>query len=162
MDTIAIGYLADHQELIPDLAAYAYAEWKDLYPPDFGVTQVGEILKKRAVKDRIPITLVAMKGALCVGMASIKLTEESSDPDLSPWVATVYVREDCRKLGVGRALMDALELKAAALGVKTLYLTADNAEQFYLRLGWAVRGRTSDGADAAIMEKTLWGSCQNE
>lgn len=56
----------------------------------------------------------------------------------------VYVAPEFAGRGLGRQLMDLLETKARAAGVKSLRLRASlNAVGFYQRLGWRIERRES-------------------
>ncbi len=72
----------------------------------------------RAVKDRLPITIVALSGDALAGTGSIKLSEPGTKAGLSPWLAGMYVKEEFRHAGVGTMLVRALESKAKELGVE--------------------------------------------
>jgi amino-acid N-acetyltransferase len=56
---------------------------------------------------------------------------------------SLVVRADARGSGRGRALVDAVESYARARGVKALYLLTDNAQGFFLKLGYHVIARTN-------------------
>lgn len=88
-------------------------------------------------------------------MGDIKLSE-STDPNLSPWLSTIYVKECERGQGIGSMIVRGLEQKAAGLGVKKLYLSAENTKEFYLKLGWTVRNESLFyGEKMTVMEKQL-------
>lgn len=56
----------------------------------------------------------------------------------------VYVRPDCGRMGIGAAMLAALELRARKYGLKELVMDASlNAEAFYLRHGF-VTERTGE------------------
>ena len=85
----------------------------------------------------IPFALVAeCDGRLC-GNALVIESDESSRPNLTPWLAALWVDEDRRKQGVAAALLDEAIRRSAALGVGQLYLIARPAlRDFYARQGW--------------------------
>jgi predicted N-acetyltransferase YhbS len=64
-------------------------------------------------------------------------------PDLTPWLAAVYVMPEYRRRGVGAALIQAV-VEKAALGVETLYLSTVGREEYYASLGWDVIHRSDD------------------
>ncbi len=78
-------------------------------------------------------------------------------------VLTIGVRPDFRRKGVGLALIDAVEARAAARGAAAVYLevSADNAAALglYARAGYATVGRRAayyaDGSDALILKKKI-------
>ena len=77
-------------------------------------------------------------------------------PDLTPWLAALYVAPEYRKRGIGEALIKAIEDHARAVGTQTLYLYTSEAEAFYARLGWSLRDRfTQNGEACALMAREL-------
>jgi GNAT superfamily N-acetyltransferase len=153
-----IEYLADHLELLPEIAALTFTEWKDLCTSigrDLG--QVKEILAQRAVKDRIPLTLIVLENNQFVATGSIKLSEPDTQKDVSPWLDMMYVESSRRGCGIGRLLLEALEKKAWEMGAKTLYLSTDEAEDFYAKNNWSVleHQKAVDGKIVAFMAKEL-------
>jgi GNAT superfamily N-acetyltransferase len=155
---VAIDYLANHKELIPEITELLYGQWADLFRAA-GVSKenVGELLVERAVTDQLPIAMVALCDGMLAGTGSIKLSEPGTKPGLSPWLAGMYVKDAYRGSGIGAAIVRALEDKASDLGVEAMYLSVGAAEAFYLGLGWTVIDRvTSYGVkDVAVMTRRL-------
>jgi GNAT superfamily N-acetyltransferase len=156
---IRIDYLANHRHLIPELSTMLYAEWLDLYQAA-GLTQHDLIaaLEQRCVTHQLPLTLVAIDAdGQLVGAGSIKLDEPGTKVGLGPWLGGIYIKQPQRGLGIGAQIVTALERQACALGVTALYLSADTAEAFYLRLGWQVMERLESLGvrDVALMTKKL-------
>jgi len=156
---IRIDYLANHSALILELSTLLYNEWADLYQAA-GLTKqdLTTALELRCATNQIPITLVAVAAdGQLLGAGSIKLDEPGTKPGLSPWLGGIYIKEQQRGLGLGALIVTALEHKARELGVTALYLSADTAEGFYLRLGWFVMERLeSHGVrNVVLMSKQL-------
>ncbi len=155
---VVIRYLADQPEVIPVIASWIYNEWSFLYA---GKTRryVEDFLRERLHKKKLPITLVASLRGKPVGTVSLKESDLETRPDLTPWVTSLFVVERFRGKGIGARLMDAVELKAARLGIKKLFLfTADPdlATRFYSRLGWHRKEETEyQSYRVIIMEKKL-------
>jgi GNAT superfamily N-acetyltransferase len=61
------------------------------------------------------------------------------------FLSTMAVREDARRAGVGRALVEAVETQARAWGCETIELTSRNdrheAHRFWEALGFEARSR---------------------
>ncbi len=86
---------------------------------------------------RIPFALVAERDGRLCGNALVIESDESSRPNLTPWLAALWVDEDTRKQGVAAALLEEAIRRTAALGVGQLYLIARPAlRDFYARHGW--------------------------
>lgn len=155
---VAIGYLADHQALVPEVTDLIYSQWADLFHAS-GTSkhELQAMIAERAVTHQLPIAIVALRNGKLVGTGSIKLAEPGTKVGLSPWLAGMYVKETHRGSGIGALLVSALEAKAHDLGVKTLYLSAGASESLYARLGWRVLERVNSyGVKAvALMAKDL-------
>jgi len=54
---------------------------------------------------------------------------------------SLVVDRSCRKTGLGRALVDALEIRAANTGVTELWLLTIDADAYFLRLGYSIADR---------------------
>jgi predicted N-acetyltransferase YhbS len=71
---------------------------------------------------------------------SVSLVQHNMDtrPELSPWLAALWVRPERRGREVGTALVRRCEEEARRLGVRRLHLFTEEASGFYERLGWSV------------------------
>jgi GNAT superfamily N-acetyltransferase len=127
--------LADHPLLVPVISGWHFDEWSARYP---GTTRAGWTaeLAGRCERDRIPITFVALVGSEAVGSASLVVCDMETRPDLSPWLAAVYVLPAFRRRGIATALMTHALARARRFGVRQLYLWTDSAASLYSRLGW--------------------------
>lgn len=150
-----IEYLADHREVIPILAAWFYREWSHLHP---GKTEqdILRLISTRVNRDRIPLTLVAFKQRELIGSVSLKVNDLDIRPDLTPWLAALYVKEGWRGRGIGSQLVEAIEKKSVALGVRVLYLFTPESESFYTKRGWQVMERLKHhNTPITLMNKIL-------
>jgi GNAT superfamily N-acetyltransferase len=107
-------------------------------------------------KAQIPTTFVALAVAgewsagahlseaqapteVILGSASLIAHDMDTRPDLSPWLASVFVAEQHRGKGIGTALVRRVVQEAGMLGVANLYLfTTPDMYGFYARLGWTL------------------------
>ena len=84
--------------------------------------------------------LVAETGGQVVAMATVQILISTAEGGHVGLVEDVVVREDCRRQGFGRRLMDTLTAWAARRGLTRLQLLADRdnpeALGFYHRMGW--------------------------
>lgn len=148
-----IEYLADHKDVIPILTRWFYREWSYLYP-ERTEKDFGRLISERVNKDKIPLTLVAFEGDELVGTVCLKTHDMDTKPDLSPWLAGLYVKESWRKKGVGSILVKAIEQKSVELGINHLFLYTPESANFYSTLGWIVRENTDyHNVPVTIMEK---------
>jgi GNAT superfamily N-acetyltransferase len=153
-----IAYLADHPHLIPQLAVLNFEQWGYLHP---GETLAGRTARVEAVCGRggVPSVVVALDddGGLC-GAAMLIACDMDIRPDLTPWLAGVYVVAACRGRGYGSALVQRIEAEASALGSPRLYLYTPDAMGFYSRLGWGADERCDYlGQQVTVMSKACGG-----
>jgi ribosomal protein S18 acetylase RimI-like enzyme len=87
------------------------------------------------------VVLVAERGGRVVGVVTAQLVVSTAEGAPSAWVEDAIVEAAERGRGVGRALLEAIEARAAELGATRLQLVADRdnapALAFYARIGWA-------------------------
>lgn len=85
----------------------------------------------------IPFALVAHDDATFLGTVSVIASDRAERPQLTPWVAAVWVDPPARQSGVGSALVNRATQDCFALGVDRAYLCArPQRSGFYERLGW--------------------------
>ena len=112
------------------------AWWKaDGHPPDY----ISDRLRENLSESPIPFALVAHDGAAFLGTASVIASDLAERPQLTPWVAAVWVEPHARQRGVGGALVDHATRDCLALGVSRAYLCARPPHSaFYEGLGWTL------------------------
>ena len=153
--SIRIAYLAEHREQIPQIARWFHDEWADLNP-GCDLAEVERRIAERARKSAIPLALLAFSGDELIGTVCLKINDLDTRPDLTPWLAGLYVKAERRGQGVGRLLVDAIEHEARAQGVAELHLYTPKSETFYQRLGWHTQEHlVYHGHPIALMRKTL-------
>jgi GNAT superfamily N-acetyltransferase len=150
-----IGYLADHQSFIPELARLHYAEWSALRPEE-SLEGRRERLRASCGRRSIPTGVVAFEGGTLLGSAMLTAHDMDTRMDLSPWLAGVFVVSEHRRKGIGSALVARIVEESRALGVTRLYLYTPKAERLYARLGWTLLERANYRAmEVAIMTLEL-------
>ncbi len=75
--------------------------------------------------------------------------------EVGPWLAGLVVAPAMRGMGIGAALVKAVETEAAGRGLTRLYLYTDEAEGFYATLHWSVvdRFQDEDGNPGVLMAR---------
>lgn len=115
------------------------AWWK---PNGYPLAYVEGRLAENMQDTAIPLALVAHDGGRFLGTASVIASDLDERPELTPWVAAVWVEESARGHGVGAALVNAAADACFAIGYKRAYLCARaRMTCFYERLGWTVMER---------------------
>jgi GNAT superfamily N-acetyltransferase len=149
-DSIRIDWLGAHPGHARTLAEWhvrAFAEWVDGWQIDDAARELASHTRVRGV----PGTLVALganaaplgdasTAAALLGSVSL-LDSDAPAPDCyAPWLASLYVRPDVRRRGIGKRLVHAAVDEARRLGIARLHLWTPDQAGFYARLGWQSLG----------------------
>ena len=154
-EALRIERLADHLACVPTLAAWHHAEWGNLNAA-ITLEARAERLGRRATESGIPTAVVALVGDDVAGSASLVESDMDIHPELTPWLASVYVAPGFRRRGIASALVGEIERIAREEKVRTLWLWTPDQERLYARLGWVTSSHEPyRGLDAVIMRKEL-------
>ena len=94
-------------------------------------------LRENMTPSPIPLALVAHQGGQFLGTASVIASDLAERPQLTPWIAAVWVEPQARHRGLGAALVDRATQACFDLGVARAYRCArPERHSFYERLGW--------------------------
>lgn len=105
------------------------------FPREYIATRLAENMSGTP----IPFALVAHNGETFLGTSSVIASDLAERPQLTPWVAAVWVEKEARKHGVEAALVNRATEDCFALGMTPVYLCARAAmSEFYRRLGWTM------------------------
>lgn len=70
-----------------------------------------------------------------VGIVSIWLNDLKARQDLFPWMATLYVKEEFRNMGIGKMLQQKCIEETKKMNYKNLYLITEH-KNYYEKMGW--------------------------
>lgn len=103
----------------------------------------------------IPATFIAVEDEL-LGSAALVENDMDTRPQLSPWLASVYVAPTHRRRGVGSRLVLHAMKQAKQGGIDMLYLFTPDKESFYHKLGWRlICHEQYHGHQVAVMQAPL-------
>lgn len=143
----------------PDLVAVT-ARWRwQAFSRDTG-RPLADVLavanRTAAMRCLIPRTLVLLVDGEPVGTASLTAQDLEERPDLTPWLAGVFVVPHARGQGHAGRLVAAVEQAAKSGSIPTLWLYTNTAERIYARAGWrTVETVQHNGAAVALMRRDL-------
>lgn len=130
-----IDPLIDHLDLVPIIAQWHWQEW--------GTTDIEGDVETRTKKlrtdlrrDRVPIMFVALDGNVPLGTSALSASDMTTHPELTPWLANIYVAPAARGRGIAKALVLYAMQQAMAFGHLRLYLYTHTARGLYEKLGW--------------------------
>jgi predicted N-acetyltransferase YhbS len=96
-----------------------------------------ERLATAAASRTVPSILVAAADGALLGSASLLGADLPPRPELTPWLAQLFVTQARRRDGVGAALVRAVLQRARECRSPHVYLyTSGTLPQYYQRLGW--------------------------
>jgi len=118
--------------------------WQAWWQPNGSrsTTSSTRLRDERGCQALIPFALVAHDGERFLGTSSVIASDLEARPQLTPWVAAVWVEEDARRRGVGAALVNRAAQDCFALGVSRAYLCAAASDDEVLRSTGLDRRRT--------------------
>lgn len=135
MQTTEIIALADKKEFIQELAQLHHSEWRHL-SPSLTLEKRIDAISKAANPAGIPSIFIVVSGGKLLGSAALIEHDMDSKPDLTPWLAGVYVKKEFRHQGIAKKLVAYCEKEAMRSNVKYLYLYTQFASVLYESLGW--------------------------
>lgn len=147
--------LPERPEAIVTCARWAFETWGGDRVDS--AAEAARLWRKELAAPGLPLRWVAVAGSEVLGMASLVADDLPARPDLTPWLADVFVPPERRGRGIATALVGTVERAAAGRGLTKLYLHTEHAVGLYARLGWREIGRERDGHDrpVTLMEKAL-------
>ncbi|MCK5394626.1 MAG: GNAT family N-acetyltransferase [Gammaproteobacteria bacterium] len=146
--------LKSHPEHLELLARWHHAEWSYLNPEE-NIAQRITRMRSYLNDDFIPSTFIANDREL-LGSAAIVKNDMETKPQLSPWLASVYVAPPNRNRGIGTKLvLHSMEM-ARSNNINKLYLLTPDKKLFYQKLGWHIISEEMyHGYTVTVMEISL-------
>jgi len=121
--------------LISEIATLHQAEWAH-FDPDFTVEARVAALTHIAEHEGIPAIFVAIENSEFCGSAALVEQDMDNHPELSPWLAAVFVKKVWRGRSIAKSLVQYCEREAQNAGIRKLYLFTEFASKLYASLGW--------------------------
>jgi predicted N-acetyltransferase YhbS len=130
--------LGDDLVWLPTLARWHYDQWGPLTGASSCEDYAGR-LTEAAASRAVPSVLVAVSRGALLGSVSLLASDLPARPQLTPWLAQLFVEPTHRSAGLGAALVRAALEWAGCCGYPRVYLyTSGTLPDYYGRLGWRV------------------------
>ena len=152
--SISVTTTTDRPDLVPLVARWLWdAFWRHT---DKSPDQLLDAVARSASERPMPRTFILLVGNEPVGTASLVAHDLDDRPELTPWLAAVFVVRHARGQGHAARLVTEVEAHARSASIATLWLYTNTAERIYARLGW----RTAEtirhnGKPFALMRREL-------
>lgn len=135
METWTISNLAHVRQFADTIAERGWHAWWTDSGMTLATYRAG--LEPMLRGDAIPMAFVAHRGDTYLGSVLLIENDLEQRPNLSPWIAALWVDVEHRGQCIAESLMATARTAASALGVTHVYLCAEaKVTPFYLRLGW--------------------------
>lgn len=131
-----IVMISDRPDLVPIVADWL---WSEFWQHD-GYTF--EDTRATVAASTAPIgpsqTFILIVNGQPVGTASLAADDLDERPDLTPWLAGVFVIPEVRGRGYATTLIAAVERACRTASILTAWLYTNTAESLYKHAGWQV------------------------
>jgi N-acetylglutamate synthase-like GNAT family acetyltransferase len=131
-----IDFLKNKMEHMETINRWLYNQWG--YHDSDGSEEKWLIDRKDKLNNSklLPIIFIALEEETPIGTASIVKSDMKTHPELEPWLANVYVKEDKRGNGFGTKLVKRGLKESKLNNFKKLYLFTPDKKKFYQKIGW--------------------------
>ena len=145
---LKIYNIKEKQEFLREIAELTQREWgsKTNSKKEFE-EKINKKISKIINNFNNPLycKLVLLDNDILIGFISIFPTDGDERKDLSPWYATIYVKEEFRGKGYSKILNNAILEEAKSRGFEKLYLKT-NLINYYEKFGAIFLGTLNNGA----------------
>ena len=151
---LQIYNLKDRPEFIEEVATLTQKEWGQagLTKEQFNNKVIKKIEKiKKSFENKFYCKLILVENNTLIGFISIFPTDGEERKDLSPWYATMFVKEEYRRKGYSKILNNAILEEAKRRGLQRIYLKTD-LENYYEKFGAKYIENLSNGEKLYCIE----------
>ena len=144
---LKIYNIKEKQEFLREVAILTQKEWgKKTNSEEEFEAKINKKISKIINNFDNPLycKLVLLDDDVLIGFISIFPTDGDERKDLSPWYATMYIKEEFRGKGYSKILNDAILKEAKKRGFKKLYLRTDLIN-YYDKFGAIFLGMLNSG-----------------
>jgi len=120
---------------VKQLAKWHHEQWLYLNP---GASLAERLSRyQQAVQSQtLPHLYIATNETELLGSVTLDKDDMDTRDYLTPWLASLYVKQEARQQGVGSQLIEFCCVQAKQLGYRNLYLFTEDQTQFYRQRGF--------------------------
>ncbi len=134
MTDLRVTTIRERPDLAPVVAGWLWAEWRKSH--GHSLEEMQALVAKSVAAAGVPQAFVLLEDGLPVGTATLAASDLDERPDLTPWLAGVFVVPERRGQGHVRHLLHAFEGACRAASIPVAWLYTRTAERIYRRAGW--------------------------
>lgn len=151
---VTIVTTSDRPDLVPLVAEWLWTAFG--HQDGHSLAQTHAAVRQSVTADPMPRTFILLQAGEPVGTASLADRDLEERPDLTPWLAGVFVAPHARRRGHAVRLVVAVEQAARDLGIPVLWLYTNSAERLYAAAGWVTAETVQhNGKPCALMRRQL-------
>jgi GNAT superfamily N-acetyltransferase len=152
--TTTIVPVADRPDLVPLVAGWLWdAFWRH---DGYSLAQTQALVAASTSRLGPPQCFVLLANGEPMGTASLTAEDFDERPDLTPWLAGVFIVPAARGRGYAARLVASVEAACRAASISTLWLYTHTAERIYARVGWrTVEHLEHHGRQTYLMRRDL-------
>jgi GNAT superfamily N-acetyltransferase len=125
--------IADRADLAPVIAEWLWHEW---WHRNCTIEQTRAAISASVARLGPPQFFVLLVNDEPVGTSSLVTSDLDERPELTPWLANVFVAPKARRRGHVIPLIRVVEDVCRSAGIATLWLHTEHADHIYARAGW--------------------------
>jgi GNAT superfamily N-acetyltransferase len=152
--TLEVVSTTERPDLVPTVAGWVWGEfWRRR---GHTLEQTIATVSETVTAPDLPQTYVLLVEDRPVGTASLAARDLEERPELTPWLAGVFVEPHSRGRGYAGRLTAHVEDVCRGRSIATLWLYTRTAERIYARCGWrTVESVEHNGKVYALMRRDL-------
>ena len=135
-ERLEIATVAKRPDLLPVIADWLWQEWWKTRGRSRDETHA--LYAECTATRGPPQTLILLADDVPIGTATLARNDLDVRPNLTPWLAGVFMIPERRGRGYVYHLLAAFDEACRAASIKTAWLYTNTAERVYLRAGWRV------------------------
>lgn len=153
--SLTVTTIKERPDLLPVMAEWMWHQWWRQTGRTLEQTQA--IYAECIAEVGAPQTFVLLEGDRPVGTLTLARKDLEERPDLTPWLAGVFVVPDRRGRGYFQLLLAEFEKACRAASIETAWLFTNTAEQVYLKTGWETAEviHRADGEAFTLMRRAI-------
>ncbi|MAC32460.1 MAG: GNAT family N-acetyltransferase [Haliea sp.] len=137
-ESFSIQRITRESPQVDTLAGWEFGEWGH-HHPGRTLAQATALFRAACGEGGVPSVFAAIVDGAAVGMASLLAQDMDTRPELTPWLASVFVLPAWRGRGIASQLVRRVEGEARDNGIDCFYLFTPDQQSLYRRLGWRDR-----------------------
>jgi GNAT superfamily N-acetyltransferase len=147
---IEVAYLADHLEVVPQLAQWFLKQWPE-YFREKSLDEIESDFYAEANRINIPIRLIALIRGNLAGTIVLRERAFNPLPKYTPGLGGLYVSEPYRQRGIGTELVRTGMKVAKEQGYENIFAGASTAQRIFETLGWEPIASVREGPEQVVL-----------